>query len=78
MHTAHRLTAALTLAGAAALGLTGCLNKPSQPFPGASAPKVLNESVTALRGASSFTVSGKTVTKGVATHVNLSISKTGE
>ncbi|MFE6838876.1 hypothetical protein ACFVFI_29065 [Streptomyces sp. NPDC057705] len=78
MHTAHRLTAAVALAGAAALGLTGCLDKPSRSYPGASAPKMLNESVTALRSASSFTVSGKTVTKGVPTRVELSISKTGE
>ncbi|MEU9165643.1 hypothetical protein AB0D29_35880 [Streptomyces sp. NPDC048424] len=78
MHTAHRLTAAVTLAGAAALGLTGCLDTPTRSYPGASAPKMLDESVTALRGASSFTVSGKTVTKGEPTQVNLSISKTGE
>ncbi|MER6317493.1 hypothetical protein ABT237_27560 [Streptomyces sp. NPDC001581] len=78
MHTAHRLTAALVLTGAAALGLTGCQDTPTRSYPGASAPKMLSESVTALRGASSFTVSGKTVTKGVPTQVALSISKTGE
>ncbi|MFD9516933.1 hypothetical protein [Streptomyces sp. NPDC059979] len=78
MHTAHRLTAAVTLAGAAALGLTGCLPESAEAFPGRPASKVLNDSVTALRGASSFTVSGKTMTKGVPTQVNLSIGKSGE
>ncbi|MFJ4861687.1 MULTISPECIES: hypothetical protein [unclassified Streptomyces] len=78
MYTAHRLTAAAALAGAAALGLTGCLPKPSHPLAGAPASKVLSESVTTLRGASSFTVSGKTVDQGVPTHVNLSVSSTGD
>ncbi|KJK46598.1 hypothetical protein [Streptomyces sp. NRRL F-4428] len=78
MHTVHRLTAAVALAGAAALGLSGCAAKPSRTFPGLSGTQSLDKSVTALRGASSFTVSGKTMTKGVATQVNLSVSKTGE
>ncbi|MFJ7776092.1 hypothetical protein [Streptomyces yangpuensis] len=78
MPTVHRLTAAVALASAAALGLSGCVTKPSRAFPGLSAGQSLDKSVTALRGASSFTVSGKTLTKGVATQVNLSISKTGE
>ncbi len=79
MRTAHRLTAAtVALAGAAALGLTGCLPKSSEAFPGRPASKVLDESVTALRGASSFTVSGKSSSQGIPTQVNLSISATGE
>ncbi|MGW7439413.1 hypothetical protein [Streptomyces sp. NPDC054849] len=80
MRTAHRLTAAVAVAfaGVAALGLTGCLPKPTEASSFRPASEVLNESVTALRGASSFTVSGKTMTEGLPTHVNLSISKTGE
>ncbi|MFF3727457.1 hypothetical protein ACFYYM_34385 [Streptomyces erythrochromogenes] len=75
MHTAHRLLAA-ALTGAAALGLTGCL--PSEPFPGRQGSHVLNDSATALRGASTFTMSGTTSRQGVSTQVNLSISSTGE
>ncbi|MFD4939731.1 hypothetical protein [Streptomyces virginiae] len=76
MHTAHRLIAAVALTGTASLGLTGCL--PSEPLPGLSGSRVLNDSVTALRGASTFTVSGTTSSQGVSTQVNLSISGTGE
>ncbi|MFA7767940.1 hypothetical protein [Streptomyces sp. NRRL S-448] len=78
MHIAQRSIAIVALAGAATLGLTGCMPKPTEAFPGRPDSQVLNESVTALRGASSFTVSGKTMTRGVPTQVNLSISKTGE
>lgn len=78
MRTAHRLTSAVALAGAAALGLTGCLPKPTEASSFRPASEVLDDSVTALRSASSFTVSGKTMTEGIPTHVNLSISKTGE
>ncbi|MFK0017260.1 hypothetical protein [Streptomyces sp. NPDC091027] len=77
MHTVHRLTAA-ALAGAAALGLSGCVTEPAPLFPGLENAQSLDRSVTALRGASTFTVSGKTVTKGVPTQVNLSVSETGE
>ncbi|WP_406087602.1 hypothetical protein [Streptomyces virginiae] len=76
MHTAHRLIAAVALTGTAAFGLTGCL--PSEPFPGRPGSRVLNDSVTALRGASTFTVSGTSSSQGVPTQVNLSISGTGE
>ncbi|MFJ1569653.1 hypothetical protein ACIOG8_36470 [Streptomyces erythrochromogenes] len=76
MHTAHRLLAAVALTGAATLGLTGCL--PSEPFPGRQSSRVLNDSVTALRSASTFTVSGTTSRQGIPTQVNLSISGTGE
>ncbi|MFF3085990.1 hypothetical protein ACFVRB_13235 [Streptomyces nojiriensis] len=78
MHTARRSIGTVALTGAAALALTGCLPKPTEAFPGRPASQVLNESVTALRGASSFTVSGTTMTKGIPTQVSLSISKTGE
>ncbi|OEJ35221.1 hypothetical protein [Streptomyces subrutilus] len=67
MRTAHRLSAAVAFAGAAALGLTGCLPKPIAASPLRPASEVLNESVPALRGASSFTVSGKTMREGVPT-----------
>ncbi|WP_329402796.1 hypothetical protein OG523_01095 [Streptomyces virginiae] len=73
MHTAHRLLVAVALTGAAALGLTGCLS--SEPFPGQPGSRVLNDSVTALRGASTFTMSGEVSGQG---QVNLSISGTGE
>ncbi|GAA2651907.1 MULTISPECIES: hypothetical protein [Streptomyces] len=76
MRTAHRLIASVALAGTVALGLTGCL--PSEPFPGRPGSRVLNDSVTALRGASTFTVSGTTSGLGVPTQVNLSISGSGE
>ncbi|WP_328786540.1 hypothetical protein [Streptomyces sp. NBC_00273] len=76
VHTAHRLIGAAALTGTAAFGLTGCL--PSEPFPGQSGSRVLNDSVTALRGASTFTVSGTASSQGVSTQVNLSISGTGE
>ncbi|MCX4804600.1 hypothetical protein ACFWWM_25775 [Streptomyces sp. NPDC058682] len=76
MHTAHRLIAAVALTGTAALGLTGCLS--SEPFPGQPGSRVLNDSVTALRGASTFTVSGTASSQGVSMQVNLSISGTGE
>ncbi|MFD4866590.1 hypothetical protein [Streptomyces sp. NPDC058412] len=78
MHTAHRLTAAVALAGVTALGLSGCVTKAPRAFPDVPNAQSLDKSVTALRSASSFTVSGKTLAKGVATQVNLSISKTGE
>ncbi|WKV76554.1 hypothetical protein AW27_033935 (plasmid) [Streptomyces sp. PCS3-D2] len=73
MHTAHRLLAAVALTGAGALGLTGCLS--SEAFPGQPGSRVLNDSVTALRGASTFTMSGKASGQG---QVNLSVSETGE
>ncbi|MER7823068.1 hypothetical protein ABTX85_10945 [Streptomyces sp. NPDC096097] len=76
MHTAHRSIATVALAGAVALGLTGCLS--SEPLPGRPASRVLDESLTALRGASTFTVSGKSSSQGVPTQVNLSISGAGE
>ncbi|WP_329106753.1 hypothetical protein [Streptomyces sp. NBC_01439] len=76
MYTAHRSIAAVALTSAAALGLTGCLA--SEPFPGQPASRVLNDSLTALRGASTFTVSGTSSSQGVPTQVNLSISGTGE
>ncbi|MEU4356190.1 hypothetical protein [Streptomyces virginiae] len=76
MHTAHRLLAAVALTGTAALGLTGCLS--SEPFPGQPGSRVLNDSVTALRGASTFTVAGTTSSQGIPTQVNLSISGTGD
>lgn len=74
MHSAHRQLA-VALSGTAALELTGCL--PSDPFPGQPGSMVLNDSVTALRGASTFTVSGTTTRQGIPTQVNLSISGTG-
>ncbi|MFE1828849.1 hypothetical protein [Streptomyces yangpuensis] len=73
MHTAHRLLAAVTLTGAGALGLTGCLS--TEPFPGQQGSRVLNDSATALRGASTFTMSGKASGQG---QVNLSVSSAGE
>ncbi|MER6488604.1 hypothetical protein ABT264_34280 [Streptomyces virginiae] len=73
MHTAHRLLAALALTSAAALGLTGCLS--TEPFPGQQGSRVLNDSATALRGASTFTMSGKASGQG---QVNLSVSSAGE
>ncbi|MFE5489052.1 hypothetical protein ACFQ7Z_03690 [Streptomyces virginiae] len=73
MHTAHRLLAAVTLTGAAALGLTGCLS--TEPFPGQQGSRVLNDATTALRGASTFTMSGKASGQG---QVNLSVSSAGE
>ncbi|MFI8391898.1 hypothetical protein [Streptomyces sp. NPDC085540] len=76
MHTAHRLLAAVALTGTAALGLTGCM--PSEPFPGQPASRVLNDSVTALRGASTFTVSGTASSQDIPMQVHLSISGTGE
>ncbi|MFD3701316.1 hypothetical protein ACFWUZ_35285 [Streptomyces sp. NPDC058646] len=78
MRTAHRLTAAAAVAGAAALGLTGRLPKPTEASSFHPASEVLNESVPALRGASPFTLRGKTMTEGVPTHLNLPISKAGE
>ncbi|MFD5486320.1 hypothetical protein ACFWIV_12780 [Streptomyces virginiae] len=73
MHTAHRLLAAVALTSAAALGLTGCLS--TEPFPGQQGSRVLNDSATALRGASTFTMSGKASGQG---QVNLSVSSAGE
>ncbi|WP_405827192.1 MULTISPECIES: hypothetical protein [unclassified Streptomyces] len=73
MHTAHRLLAAVALTGAAALGLTSCLS--TEPFPGQQGSRVLNDAATALRGASTFTMSGKASSQG---QVNLSVSETGE
>ncbi|MFG2484947.1 hypothetical protein ACGFSI_19590 [Streptomyces virginiae] len=70
------MTAGVALTGAVALGLTGCL--PSEPLPGQPASRVLDESLTALRGASTFTVSGTSSSQGVTMQVNLSISGTGE
>ncbi|UUY52268.1 hypothetical protein NRK68_33835 (plasmid) [Streptomyces yangpuensis] len=72
MHTAHRLLA-VALTGAGALGLTGCLS--AEAFPGQQGSRVLNDSATALRGASTFTMSGTTSSQG---QVNLSVSETGE
>ncbi|MFF9978248.1 hypothetical protein [Streptomyces erythrochromogenes] len=73
MYTARRLLAAVALTGAASLGLTGCLS--SEPFPGQLGDRVLNDSATALRGASTFTLSGKASGQG---QVNLSVSSAGE
>ncbi|KJK50635.1 MULTISPECIES: hypothetical protein [unclassified Streptomyces] len=73
MHTAYRLLAAVTLTGAAALGLTGCLS--SEPFPSQQGHRVLNDATTARRGASTFTMSAKASAQG---QVNLSVSSAGE
>ncbi|MGZ9928372.1 hypothetical protein ACXNSR_00615 [Streptomyces sp. NC-S4] len=78
MYTARRSIGTLALTGTSVLALTGCLPEPTEPVSGRPASQVLDESVTALRGASSFTVSGKTMTQGVPTQVNLSISKSGD
>lgn len=78
MRTLHRLTAATAVACTAALGLTGCLGSASGPFPDLSGSQVADKSVTALRGASSLTVSGKVWDEGKPMELNMAVSKTGE
>lgn len=79
MRTVHRLTASTALACAAALGLTGCLGGgPSGPFPDLTGSEVADKSVTALRGASSLTVSGKVWDEGKPMQLNMAVSKTGD
>ncbi|WP_374774329.1 hypothetical protein OG756_16410 [Streptomyces sp. NBC_01310] len=77
MRTVHRLTATTALACAAALGLTGCFG-PDGPFPELSGSEVADKSVTALRGASSLTVSGKISDEGKPVEINMAVSKTGD
>ncbi|MCJ1678956.1 hypothetical protein MTF65_16750 [Streptomyces sp. APSN-46.1] len=78
MRTAHRLTATAALACAATLGLTGCLGSASGPFPDLSGSQVADNSVTALRGASSLTVSGSVWDEGKPLQLNMAVSKTGD
>ncbi len=81
MRTVHRLTATAALTCAAALGLTGCLgltSGPSGPFPELSGSQVADKSVTALRGASSLTVSGRVWDEGKPMQLNMAVSRTGD
>ncbi|MGW7453733.1 hypothetical protein [Streptomyces sp. NPDC054787] len=76
MRTLRRLTATTALACAAGLGLAGCAA--SGPFPDLSGSQVADKSVTALRGASSLTVSGKVWDEGKAMQLNMAVSKSGD
>uniref|UniRef100_A0AAU2JNF2 Lipoprotein n=1 Tax=Streptomyces sp. NBC_00049 TaxID=2903617 RepID=A0AAU2JNF2_9ACTN len=76
MRTAHRFTATAALACAAALGLTGCFA--SGPFADLSGSEVADQSVDALRGAASLTVSGKVWDEGKPMELKMAVSKTGD
>ncbi|MFB6618579.1 hypothetical protein ACFCV9_30900 [Streptomyces sp. NPDC056367] len=81
MRTLRPLTAAAALACAAALSLTGCsLLKAadSGPFPGKTGSQVANDSVTALRGTQSLTVSGNVWDAGKQMQLNMAVSKSGD
>ncbi|MEV7524065.1 hypothetical protein [Streptomyces sp. NPDC091371] len=80
MRTPNRpIATAAALTCTAVLGLTGCsLLGPSGPFPDLTGSQVADKSVTALRGATSLTISGNVWDEGKQMKLDMAVSKSGD